>query len=81
MQLRLVRAIPETRPLDEIVVAFTAPMRRVCRHMADAALREMIERMAQQQLADEQRKCATSHRATRLQHPGSTASLGTLHAC
>ena len=81
MQLRLVRAIPETRPLDEIVVAFTAPMRRVCRHMADAALREMIERMAQQQLADEQRNCATSHRATRLQPPRSTASLGTLHAC
>lgn len=81
MQLQLVRAIPETRPLDEIVLAFTAPMRRVCRHMADAALHEMIERMAQQQLADEHRRGAASHRATRLQDPRSTASLGTLHAC
>ena len=81
MQLQLVRATPETRPLDEIVVAFTAPMRRVCRHMADAALREMIERMAQQQLADEEHQCATSHRGMRLRHPRSTERLGTLHAC
>ena len=80
MQLQLVRA-PDTRPLDEIVLAFTAPMRRVCRHMADAALREMIERMAQQQLADEQRKCATQCHATRPRHPRSTTSFGTLHAC
>ena len=47
----------------------------------DAALREMIERMAQQQLADEQRKWATSHRAPRLRHSRSTARFGTLPAC
>ena len=64
MQLQLVRAAGETRQLDEIVNAFTPPMRRVCPHMAEAALREMIERMALQQLADEQRRQGTSHRRT-----------------
>jgi hypothetical protein len=59
MQLQLVRASGETRQLDEIVNAFTPPMRRVCPHLAEAALREMIERMALQQLADEQRPQAT----------------------
>ena len=50
MQLQLVRATVETRQLDDIVRAFTPPMRRVCRHMADTALREMVERMAQREL-------------------------------
>ena len=65
MQLRLVRETGSTRQLDEIVSAFTPPMRRVCPHMADAALREMIERMAMQQLADEQHRRPTSRRRTR----------------
>jgi hypothetical protein len=64
MQLQLVRATRETRQLDDIVSAFTPPMRRVCPHLADAALREMIERMALQQLADEQqRRSAIPRRA------------------
>jgi hypothetical protein len=58
MQLQLVRATRETRQFDDIVRDFTPPMRRVCRHMADADLRQMIERMAQHQLAEEQRRCA-----------------------
>ena len=53
MQLQLVQAASDTQQLDEIVNAFTPPMKRVCPHMAEAALREMIERMALQQLADE----------------------------
>ena len=64
MQLQLVRAAGETRQLDEIVNAFTPPMRRVCPHLAEAALREMVERMATQQLADEQRRQGTSRRRT-----------------
>lgn len=57
MQLQLVRATRETRQFDDIVRDFTPPMRRVCRHMADADLRQMIERMALHQLAEEQRRC------------------------
>lgn len=67
MHLQLVRASNDTRQLDEIVNAFTPPMRRVCPHLADAALREMIVRMAVQQLADEQR-----HSARRVTKPYST---------
>lgn len=62
MQLQLVRAIGETRQLDDIVSAFTPPMRRVCPHMADAALRAMIERMALQQLVDEQQRSTAPRR-------------------
>jgi hypothetical protein len=58
MQLQLVPA-GEPRQFDEIVNAFTPPMRRVCGHMGEAPLREMIERMAAQQLVDEQRRRAT----------------------
>jgi hypothetical protein len=79
MQLQLVQATRETRQLDEIVNAFTRSMRRVCPHMADAALHEMIERMALQQLADEQRRLAAirpSPRRTR-----STRGFGQLRAC
>lgn len=79
MQLQLVRATRETRQLDEIVNAFTPPMRRVCPHMADAALREMIERMALQQLADEQRRLAVPRRTTR--RPRSSRTFGQLRAC
>ena len=80
MQLQLVRAAGETRQLDEIVNAFTPPMRRVCPHMAEAALREMVERMAMQQLADEQRRRSRSRRrATRRTH--ATRGFTTLHAC
>jgi hypothetical protein len=79
MQLQLVRATRETRQLDEIVNAFTLPMRRVCPHMADAALREMIERMALQQLADEQRRLAAPRRRAR--DTRSTPGFGQLRAC
>jgi hypothetical protein len=79
MQLQLVRATHDTRQLDEIVNAFTPPMRRVCPHMADAALREMIERMALQQLADEQRPSATSRRSSRRPRP--VRAFGQLRAC
>ena len=81
MQLQLVRATGETRQLDEIVNAFTPPMRRVCPHMAEAALREMIERMALQQLADEQRRRASvaRRRTTRRSQP--TRSFTILQAC
>ena len=81
MQLQLVRAASETRQLDEIVNAFTPRMRRVCPHMAEAALREMIERMALQQLADEQRRRATvsRRRSTRRSYP--TRGFTALQAC
>jgi regulator of protease activity HflC (stomatin/prohibitin superfamily) len=80
MQLQLVRAAGETRQLDEIVNAFTPPMRRVCPHLAEAALRDMIERMALQQLADERRRPTTvaRRRTTRRAHP---ARFTTLQAC
>jgi hypothetical protein len=83
MQLQLVQATRETRQLDEIVHAFTAPMRRVCSHMTDAALREMIERMALQQLDDERRRC-TARRSVRGRTSRSTRStrnFGALHVC
>ena len=72
MQLQLVRATAETRQLDDIVRAFTPPMRRVCRHMADAALREMIERMAQRQLTRPRRR--TYQRASDAMTPGTSSS-------
>jgi hypothetical protein len=77
MQLQLVR---ETRQLDDIVNAFTPPMRRVCPHMADAALRAMIERMALQQLADEQRRSAILPRASRLRRSRTSRTFGELRA-
>ena len=80
MQLQLVRAVGETRQLDEIVSAFTPPMRRVCPHLAETALREMIERMALQQLADDQRRRSAMRRRTsrRAQPP---RGFTTLQAC
>lgn len=68
MQLQLVRTTRQTRQFDEIVRDFTPPMQRVCRHMAATDLRQMIERMALHQLAEEQRRCARpcARRASRL---------------
>lgn len=80
MQLQLVKAISESRQLDEIVNAFTPPMQRVCRHMAGAALREMIERMAMQQLADEQQRRATSRRPSTRRRPAHR-TFGLLQIC
>lgn len=79
MQLQLVQATRETRQLDEIVSAFTPRMRRICPHMADAALREMIERMALQQLADEQRRLMTPRRTPRRLR--SARGFGPLRPC
>jgi hypothetical protein len=79
MQLQLVRATRDTRQFEEIVSAFTPRMRRICPHLADAQLREMIERMALQQLADEQRRLAAPRRS-----PGrtrATRGFGQLRAC
>jgi hypothetical protein len=81
MQLQLVRATREARQFDEIVSAFTPPMRRVCPHLADAELREMIERMAMHQLVEEQRRCAALPSASRSRRPRSTRRIGLLHAC
>jgi hypothetical protein len=81
MQLQLVRATVETRQLDEIVNAFTPPMRRVCPHMAEAALREMIERMAVQQLAEEQRRLAVRRRRSGARRAAPSRGFTTLHAC
>lgn len=79
MQLQLVQATRETRQLDEIVSAFTPRMRRICPHMADTALREMIERMALQQQADEQRRLLTPRRTPR--RAGATRRFGPLRPC
>lgn len=78
MQLQLVRETVETRQLNEIVNAFTAPMQRVCPHLSASALREMIERMALKQLADEQRRSAAPRRRTGRR---TTTPFPTLHAC
>ena len=78
MQLQLVQSAGDTRQFDEIVNAFTQPMKRVCPHMAETALREMIERMALQQLADEERR-ASRRRLRGRTRP--TSSFGVLRAC
>jgi hypothetical protein len=81
MQLQLVRATREARQFDEIVSAFTPPMRRVLPHLADAELREMIERMALHQLAEEQRRCAAPRHASRSRRVASGRRTSTLHSC
>ena len=81
MQLQIVRASGETRQLDDIVSAFTPSMRKVCPYMAEVALREMIQRMALQQLADERRRCAAPSRRSCVPRSRSTHNFGTLHAC
>ena len=81
MQLQLVRATSETRQFDDIVNAFTPPMQRVCPHLPGAALREMVERMALQQLADEQsRRIAASRRAS-IRRTRTRRGFGTLQIC
>ena len=64
MQLQLVRT-DDDRQLDDIVNAFTPPMRRVCPYLAAADLRAMVERMAMQQLAAEQQRHTRPRRPTR----------------
>jgi hypothetical protein len=81
MQLQLVRATREARQFDEIVSAFTPPMRRVCPHLTDAELRQMIERMAMHQLLEEQRRCAAPRRPSRSRHVSSGRRTTTLHSC
>ena len=81
MQLQIVRASGDTRQLDDIVSAFTPSMRRVCPYMAEVALREMVQRMALQQLADERRRCAAPSHRSRVRRSRSTHNFGTLHAC
>jgi hypothetical protein len=49
--------------------------------MTDADLRQMIERMALHQLAEEQRRCAAPRRASRTEARRASRSFGTLHAC
>ena len=36
--------------LNDLMLAYSSPMRRVCGHLPDALLREMIERMARHKL-------------------------------
>lgn len=79
MQLQLVRATDRTRKLTEIVDDFTPPMRRVCRHMSEPALRAMVERMAMHQLAEEQRR--TTPRPPRSRRAPTDRVYGPLHAC
>lgn len=81
MQLQLVRATGDTRQLDKIVEAFTPPMQRVCRHMTDAALQEMVRRMAIQQQLDDQRRCGTPPRPSGIRRPRSSRSFGSPHPC
>ena len=75
MQLQLVRATIETRQLNDIVNAFTPPMQRVCPHLPGAALREMVERMALQQLADEQCRRIAARRRSRFRSRRTTRTL------
>ena len=81
MQLQLVRATSETRQFDDIVNAFTPPMQRVCPHLPGAALREMVERMALQQLADEQRRLIAARRRSSIRRTRTRRGFGTLQIC
>jgi hypothetical protein len=51
-----------TTRLHDIMHQYTLPMRRVCPHLSDDALRAMIERMAKHKLEGE---LAIVHRARR----------------
>ena len=54
-----------TTRLDEIRLAYTPPMRRMCAHLTDEPLREMVERMARHKLAEKRAKrLRSSARAT-----------------
>jgi len=54
-----------TTRLHEIMHDFTPPMRRVCPHLPDDDLREMIERMARHKLEQEIAKLRRARRALR----------------
>ena len=81
MQLQLVRATSETRQLDDIVNAFTPPMQRVCPHLPGAVLREMVERMALQQLADEQCRRIAERRRSHIRRTPRKRGFSTLQVC
>ena len=81
MQLQLVRATSETRQFDDIVNAFTLPMQRVCPHLPGAALRELVERMALQQLADEQNRRIAARRRSSIRRTRTRRGFGTLQVC
>ena len=81
MQLQLVRAAGETRKLNDIVNAFTLPMQRVCPHLAASALREMVERMALQQLADEQCRRIAARRRSNVRRTRISRDVSTLQIC
>lgn len=53
MQIVRERTVDSTTRLHEIMHDFTPPMRRVCPHLSDDALRGMIERMARHKLEEE----------------------------
>ena len=54
--------------LHELMLAYNSPMRRVCGHLPDALLREMIERMARHKL-EELRAARRRRRARLTRHP------------
>ena len=81
MQLQLVRATSENRQVDDIVNAFTLPMQRVCPHLPSAALRQMVERMALQQLADEQNRRIAARRRSSIRRTRTRRGFGTLQIC
>jgi hypothetical protein len=54
-----------TTRLHEIMHEFTPPMRRVCPHLTDDALRAMIERMARHKLEEEVTKLRRARRSSR----------------
>ena len=65
-----------TTRLNEIMLDFTPPMRRVCPHLPDEALREMIERMARHKLDQEIAKLRRARRPLRTASPRSRRSVG-----
>jgi hypothetical protein len=65
-----------TTRLHEIMLDFTSPMRRVCPHLPDAALHEMIERMARHKLEQEVAKLRRARRSFRAASPHSRRSPG-----
>lgn len=64
-----------TTRLYEIMHEFTPPMRRVCPHLSDDALRVMIERMARHKLEQEIARVRRARRFAR-STPRSRRSAG-----
>jgi hypothetical protein len=63
MQLVLQRTTTHSQQrLDEIVAAFTPAARRICPHLRDDILRDLVDRMAQRQLATERHRIARQNR-------------------